>query len=91
MPVMKGKRKNILVYRPAGTKYAEGYADVGRSPVKVPQVLIIMRMLAIEDGYKRAAERFWAEFGRMPNDDHIVESVFADGKVHVTLIEIPEE
>lgn len=91
MPVLNSKYSNVKVYRPKGTKYAEGSATIeGDGRTRVDFLVMKLRVMAVERALERAYNRFREEFGRLPDQHSIIEADQSHDKMTVTVYELPD-
>jgi hypothetical protein len=80
MPILKSRYDHTKVYRPTGTKYAEGTSTRSNSNVPLPFVRAI----------DEALEEFSKEFGDFPAPERsVVEVTFSVSTVTATVLELP--
>lgn len=89
MPVMRNRHRFIKIYRPPGTRIAEGkfempgYRLLNRVAAFGPAVQV-----AIDRAFAAFVQEFrcWPDFSRM-----IIETSMVDGVARATIVEIPDD
>lgn len=89
MPVMKNKYQHIKVFRPDGTRYAEGTQEM---PVWSAEGQRHTFSIVCEIAIENALYAFCKEFGQWPNLRRlVVELVEVNGNVKATVLEVPDD
>jgi hypothetical protein len=89
MPILNNRHNHVKVYRPRGTKTAEGKAAFYTGSYQFEQ-----RKSAVECAFRRAWRNFISEHGRLPeleNDVVVFEGTISHGVVQFTILTLPEE
>lgn len=92
MPVLKGKYQHVKVFRPSGTRYAEGVQKYPTIRSVHPQLLLARIEFTASEALEAAVKNFHNEFSEFPADENmVIEIVFDSFGAKATVYEISKE